>query len=1244
MNSDIIMKILSYIKFYLVFPLLIMGTLAYAQETAAPPIDDGGGGDPGGGGEETNTFAIYSNKSWTLMPGTTAEYYVTVGTVSQWDVTGHTKAVVSGNKVTVTWGTGPSGKVIATGYLNGTASGQKTVSIIQPPKVPYQPTQLEQCNQDMKHYMKRGYGSPESSKIRWYWQVNTESKNMNRGFETQIEITPANLSATFYLQAYDTETGLWSARSVGRQAEKYYPEITLSGSSICSGNATLRLTTDTGFLEQATWYNAQSGAEVGIGPSISVPPGSYYAIFSTKTPFICKNIKSRTVSVILLQTPTANAGKIGGGGNYCSLDDFMTNGRHIESETPASVSGGTFVGYEWYMARNGGAFEIISGHTNEDLYVPASHLPADASESLEFIRKVVYTNSCSNTLKRSTAPLTFNVYDRPEVASATVDNQCGQSIITMPQPTGKYTYYWQTSATGTDTTDTRNQIIVLETDTRQQYYLRSRHNLTRCWNLDGNTKLATAKPKHIPEAGIRYQEAVCYNKTASLTAETHVFNYVYWTDDSGKDLGSENPLTTPKLTSGETFHLKTVSGEGCENTSSVFIDVYQPYYFEPDAPLVRKVNNSEYELLLTNLRADFAYYWLDQGIRTRATDRVVDQPGIYVLKVLNSDGCDAGSTSVEVYDLQPHLSKTISNPNYVRTFTYLKENVTDVNDIAQVAENTQYLDGLGRTIQVVDKQATPQGTDLVMPQEYDAAGNMPRAYLPYKSSASDGNAKTQPYADLHDFYNASSPATVAGSYYPFAFTEIERAPTQRANTQHAPGESWTGEAGTISNKGIHNTRWSNAAGEVLLWRVVNDDPVYEDDNGVLTYYAENMLFKVVTTDEQKHKVIEFTDLEGKTILKKVQAHENGQTEVWADTYYIYDDFGNLRFVLPPMACKAISEGSALNDDLLIQWAFQYKYDARKRMIAKRVPGADWVYMVYDVRDRLVLTQDGEQRADGKNEWAFTKYDQLDRPVLTGITDMGAKTIDQLRIEVAAMTVLYEQRGTAVHGYTNNAYPAVAEGHAYLTATYYDDYSFVDLAEFGGEFDYRASSAYFKRVKGLVTGSKIKGTDVKAPWVRTATYYDDKYRATLSVTKSDDLLSNVTTTYDFAGRVLATSSYYPKGQKESLRIDRRYEYDHAGRLLRGYHKLTKNNEEQGEVLLAENQYNELGELIEKNLHVENGVPHQSIDYRYNIRGWLQSVNNSTLLEEAGVNVDDANTDLFGMELMYNNLLDGVSVEN
>ena len=77
-----------------------------------------------------------------------------------------------------------------------------------------------------------------------------------------------------------------------------------------------------------------------------------------------------------------------------------------------------------------------------------------------------------------------------------------------------------------------------------------------------------------------------------------------------------------------------------------------------------------------------------------------------------------------------------------------------------------------------------------------------------------------------------------------------------------------------------------------------------------------------------------------------------------------------------------------------------------RMIVKGVPAASPVYMVYDNRDRLVLTQDGKQRATSPYSWTFTKYDVLNRPILTGIKDT-ANVVSQTAFQ-AAVNAHYEK--------------------------------------------------------------------------------------------------------------------------------------------------------------------------------------------------------------------------------------------
>ena len=103
-----------------------------------------------------------------------------------------------------------------------------------------------------------------------------------------------------------------------------------------------------------------------------------------------------------------------------------------------------------------------------------------------------------------------------------------------------------------------------------------------------------------------------------------------------------------------------------------------------------------------------------------------------------------------------------------------------------------------------------------------------------------------------------------------------------------------------------------------------------------------------------------------------------------------------------------------------------------------------------------------------------------------------------------------------------------------------------------------------------------------------------------------------------------------GTTSEKSITRRLDYDHAGRLLKTWHQVSG----VAEVLLTSNEYNELGQLVDKKLHSsDNGTTFkQSTDYRYNIRGWLTSINNPTL--SLGASNDDTN-DLFGMNLGYEN---------
>ena len=132
-----------------------------------------------------------------------------------------------------------------------------------------------------------------------------------------------------------------------------------------------------------------------------------------------------------------------------------------------------------------------------------------------------------------------------------------------------------------------------------------------------------------------------------------------------------------------------------------------------------------------------------------------------------------------------------------------------------------------------------------------------------------------------------------------------------------------------------------------------------------------------TEDEDGHLLFTFIDKEGHVVLQRQVADSDT-----LDTYRLYDDFGNLCFVLPPSAVDGLVDGTDACSDILDRYAYQYRYDSKHRCFCKKLPGCDWVETIYDNADQPVFTQDGEQRK--RNEWSFCFTDMFGRVTLSGI--------------------------------------------------------------------------------------------------------------------------------------------------------------------------------------------------------------------------------------------------------------------
>jgi len=583
---------------------------------------------------------------------------------------------------------------------------------------------------------------------------------------------------------------------------------------------------------------------------------------------------------------------------------------------------------------------------------------------------------------------------------------------------------------------------------------------------------------------------------------------------------------------------------------------------------------------------------------------------------------------------------TLSDQNYVYTITPQIE-VTTLSGITinkDALKNVTYFDGLGRAIQSIGIKQSKTEKDIITFIDYNDKGQQEKTYLPYvpTTSGSDGLYRTDALTKTNSFYNRS---VYGNTTNPYSQKTIETSPLNRILEQTAPGNDWA-KTTTILAKGYsdgHTIKFeydTNLTGikqySVSLSFANNTYTPTLVDDGI---FAISELTKTITKNENwedgdgvKYTTEEYKNKIGQVILKRTYGTSvvggTSQTNVAHDTYYVYDDYGNLTYVLPPLM-----NGSTANlDDL----GYQYKYDDLNRLVEKKIPGKGWEYIVYDKLDRPILTQDAMQRATYK--WLFTKYDAFGRPAYTGLMTQNVSR-PSLQSTVTATSSQYVTKqgasttiaGTIIY-YNNTAFPTTNITELY-TINYYDNYTF-DLA--GSVQPASVGTIYGKtltsNVKGLPTGVKVRVLET-SNWITTITYYDDLAKPIYLYSYNDYLKTTdlLKSDLDFVGKVLETTATHTNTNSglATFSIIDVFTYDHAGRLLT--QKQTAGTHAQE--VIADNTYDELGQLISKKVGgttTQAGL--QTVDYTYNVRGWLTNIND----------INSLGGDLFAFNLKYNDI--------
>ncbi len=571
--------------------------------------------------------------------------------------------------------------------------------------------------------------------------------------------------------------------------------------------------------------------------------------------------------------------------------------------------------------------------------------------------------------------------------------------------------------------------------------------------------------------------------------------------------------------------------------------------------------------------------------------------------------------------------------NYVRTFRP-QSPVFSTNDAQfqfqtyNSSLKTVYLNGFGQGIETIYRQ--PVG-DIIA-----ASNNVMSAtktkFLPFVSSG-ENKFQLNPFQNQSSFYSSLYPNEGGVNYT----QSIASFPVLSGNSYPTPIIS-NYSAGKAFGKQLYsNNAITQTTTEIVDTYSPSYNPLYNIYRFTLDQNNLPMLYYTYPADKltSKHEVgqegeesYSIYDMDDKLICKIQNAGTASNNSNWLTTYYVYNDFGQMVYVIPPKAYTQIIANmngiypQSISSAIISGLCYTYVYDANGHIIQRQIPGESQPeVIVYDKLQRPVLFQSPLLGQYGN--WKFIIYDNKDRPVMTGITtspnnQAAWQTAIASNNYVSATILDY-----LINGYNGPLtvhdpfYPPVIPYSHILTYNYYDNYNGDPMIQNNATFDGSYYSNYSGtaitpsanyNTKGLLTATKVY-TDASAPnqWATIINIYDQAGH--VIQTKTQDAFTpsgqwdTHTLQYNFAGNVVRDILQHNgtvNSHKSSTLVVKQFNYDpsNGGRLTSEYQQL-----DNGDLRLINSYiYDNLGKVIQKSI---GGVENQS--YIYNIRGQLTGIN-------------------------------------
>lgn len=476
----------------------------------------------------------------------------------------------------------------------------------------------------------------------------------------------------------------------------------------------------------------------------------------------------------------------------------------------------------------------------------------------------------------------------------------------------------------------------------------------------------------------------------------------------------------------------------------------------------------------------------------------------------------------------------------------------------------RYMDGLGRTDEVIALASSPGKNDLVAVTDFYGKTKTARQWLPV---VWDTDGQKIDIADIQ-----SQAQTDYDDSRPYSETRYENSARRRPVKQIRPGKAY-------ENHGAEQAYSLNESSHVRIYTVFSDSVLHTDGS----CYDAGTLYKNTVSDEDQNPVTTYTDKQGFKIMEE----RDGKS-----TYYVYDKLGRLAFVLPNLPSTKLDNGNyPSNQSFLKATAYHYRYDSLGNMIYKRLPGCEPQLMVYNKAGRLVLKQDGNQRVS--NKWTMCAYDSLGRNLY-----IAEATSAQSHEEI----ISYFAQGGQVNNFDNHA--------DILIFNYYDNYDYMnDLPEeVGSALTFGQKSGYGEphdNATGMLTGTWVRNLSENSSTV--SAYYYDAYGRMVQSKSTRHAGGYITTCVEYLFDGSVAKQLTVQGTDSDYVSERyRYTYDHAGRTKQVYYQL--NND--AEIIISELSYDSIGRLAQNLLHNSVGT----IRYTYDMRNMLTETNSKHFSEK------------------------------